>query len=126
MLIKTLRAGIPRILDQYRDEEIVVDDCRALDDAAERKGLHDHLGTHPDNVLMTVGSKKWKEGLSSFPEQMRRLEECIQRDDDVRQAPILKFCRSGRHRSVLSADQHEAVLTSFRMDCEVIHLSEGK
>ena len=69
MMVKSLRANYPDILEGLADHEIVLDDCRALSDAAESKDLRVHIGIHPDNVRMTVLSSAWRQGKSSWTAQ---------------------------------------------------------
>ena len=103
VIIKSLRVNFPGMMTPYKDR--VFDDCRCLGNAAKNRQLRGHIGTHPDNLSRIVSSKEWREGISSFPAQMRRLEECIDREN-VHQVLVIKFLQ--KRKTSISSERRPA------------------
>ena len=96
MLLDSLFANFPDVLDGYKRSEVVLLDCRALSDGNKDRWLKHHAGYHPKTLAGLVESKAWDgfwhDAHDSIMSALSRAE--------VSQVLVVCYCRVGRHRSV--------------------------
>ena len=95
MLITSLRMNYAHVR-RYAIDEIILLDCRTLDDAAHTPGLRDHLGMHPENMETISTSRSFQR---IWPVMVQQLIDAILTPKTQR-VLIVTICKSGRHRSV--------------------------
>eukprot|EP00435_Cladocopium_sp_Y103_P068333 s119_g31.t1 len=87
VLTAGMRFGYPQVPSDRRTLWV---DCRTLHDPDARRELRGHVGSHPDILAQ----------LAHHEEAAAILQKCLEHAQKYKNAIIVLYCSSGRHRSV--------------------------
>ena len=96
MLLDSLFANFPELACSYDRSEVVLLDCRALNDGNQDWRLRGHAGYHPKNLAGLLDSSAWNE---LWHDAYTRVKSVLE-SGDASKVLVVCYCRVGRHRSV--------------------------
>ena len=122
LIRSSLRANYPHVCNDVTDENnLLCIDCRTLPHPGKKSGLHDHLGTHPQNLKFMFESQEFEHLLGRIARAMHKMLRNVPAGANL---VVLTFCKGGKHRAYAMMWILKRILKEiYDQECGVIDCS---